>query len=260
MTRHVILVVEHDCALRADISRTLREENFFVVAVGDGGVALDIARDNPLSLIILDPIQLQPDGLAIYRLLRESPETAQTPLLMVITQDADIPYIEQTGLQANDYIKKPLLRQELCACVQTLLRTGRRTRKQRRPVRVAQRKATVIPEGEESAFLVGDLRIDLAHRQVTRGEQAIDLKTPLLFDLLVYLVRHHDIVLTRDRLLTHVWGYDALSVSTATHERTVNVHMHWLREILGDDPDAPQLIETVRGVGYRFKGESLHTC
>jgi two-component system alkaline phosphatase synthesis response regulator PhoP len=90
--------------------------------------------------------------------------------------------------------------------------------------------------------------VDVDRREVRRGEREIELPARL-FDLLVYMVRNKGLVLTRDRLLQHVWGYDY-----AGDTRTVDVHMRWLREKFEDDPANPMLILTVRGVGYRFKG------
>lgn len=97
-------------------------------------------------------------------------------------------------------------------------------------------------------LLAGDVRVDVDRREVWRGEREIDLPSRL-FDLLVYMMRNKGLVLTRDRLLQHVWGYDY-----AGETRTVDVHIRWLREKLEDDPANPALIRTVRGVGYRFKG------
>jgi DNA-binding response OmpR family regulator len=106
---------------------------------------------------------------------------------------------------------------------------------------------------EEERFLTAnDLCIDVMRRKVVRHGQPIEIGSPLLFDLLVYLVRHRGIVLTQNQLLTQVWRY-ADADATHTTTRTVSVHVHWLRELLEDTPDHTQLIETVRGVGYRFK-------
>ena len=101
-------------------------------------------------------------------------------------------------------------------------------------------------------LVVGDLRIDVAKRRVVRHGQRIEVGSALLFEPLVYLVRHRGMVLTREQLLTHVWGYTGTNVNDPIF-RTVYVHVHWLRELLEDDPERPQLIQTVRGVGYRFK-------
>jgi len=102
-----------------------------------------------------------------------------------------------------------------------------------------------------SQFLVSeDMRIDVAMRTITKGDQVVELGGTLLFDLLVYMVSHRGVVLTRERLLKHVWGYDNVSMSDTN---TVEYHMRQLRKKLEDDPNNPQLIQTVRGVGYRFK-------
>jgi DNA-binding response OmpR family regulator len=115
-------------------------------------------------------------------------------------------------------------------------------------MRVSRRWSKEVIDEREQVLVADDLRIDLARRKVMWHNQPIELTQVLLFDLLAYLVRHRGVVLTRDRLLQHVWGYE-YGVNT----RTVDVHVRWLRQILEDHPDFPQLIETVRGVGYRFK-------
>jgi DNA-binding response OmpR family regulator len=97
---------------------------------------------------------------------------------------------------------------------------------------------------------VADLYIDVEHSLVMRNSQPVSLRQPLLFDLLLYLVLHRGKVVTRDQLLKHVWGYEQEYES-----RTVDVHMRWLRKSLEEDPAHPQLIQTIRGVGYCFQAE-----
>lgn len=105
-----------------------------------------------------------------------------------------------------------------------------------------------VDQEVEQVLVVDDLCIDIPRRSVTRRNRPIDLGPMLLFDLLVHFVRNQGVVLTRDRLLMAVWSYNQ-----AIDSRTVDVHVRWLRQKLEDDPNHPQLIETVRGVGYRFK-------
>ncbi|MDQ6661973.1 MAG: response regulator transcription factor [Chloroflexota bacterium] len=242
--QHIILVVEENRPLRDAITYTLREEGHFVLALADGNLALDVARDNPLSLVIFDPAHLQPEGLDVCRAIRTSPKTDSVPILMVVAHESEIAQIvRQNELRVNDFILKPLHWEELRVCVRALLR-GNRPRSGK-----AIHQPKMETTSEEGQLLVADeLCIDVARRTVFLRDQLIELHQMRLFDLLVYLVRHRGIVLTRDQLLIDVWGYDH-GIDT----RTVDVHVRWLRQKLEDAPDHPQLIETVRGVGYRFK-------
>ena len=233
-----ILVVEDDAALRDTIAYNLRGEGYLVLTAADGVAGLEAARQNPVSLVLLDLMLPRLDGLDVCRQLRAKPETANTPILMLTARGEETDKVVGLELGADDYVTKPFSWKELRARVRALLRRG-----------VPVPASTAEPAPPESRVLTnGDLRIDVDRREVTRGERQIELPARL-FELLVYMVRNHGLVLTRDRLLQHVWGYDY-----AGDTRTVDVHVRWLREKLEDDPANPQLIQTVRGVGYRFKG------
>jgi len=248
----VVLVVEDDRVEREALSCKLRAEGYFVLAVADGAMALDISYDNPLSLIILDASCFPSSGLDICRQLRSHHETERVPILMIVTNKDEIPSLRREEVHIDDYLVKPFLWEELYACVKTLLRGGGRQRERPRPVRVLLRPSGEMSSEDGQDLVVGDLRIDVAKRRVVRHGQRIEVGSALLFELLVYLVRHRGMVLTREQLLTHVWGYTGTNVNDPIF-RTVYVHVHWLRELLEDDPERPQLIQTVRGVGYRFK-------
>jgi DNA-binding response OmpR family regulator len=247
----VILVVEEDRIGREELSYQLREEGYLVLAVADGMMALDITRTNPLSLIVLDAALLPVGGLDLCRKIRSYPEIARLPILLAVTDATEIPVLRRSGVPVNDYIVKPFLWEELHACVRTLLRYGKR-KEYHRAVKGSLKPIMEREREEEPLLTAEDLCIDVARHKVFRHGQPIEIRSALLFKLLVYMVRHRGIVFTQNQLLTHVWGYADAEVIDAT-TRTVSVHVHWLRELLGDTPDHPQLIETVRGVGYRFK-------
>ena len=237
--QRTILVVEDDAALRDTIAYNLRGEGYLVLTAADGVAGLDAARQNPVSLVLLDLMLPRLDGLEVCRQLRAKPETANTPILMLTARGEETDKVVGLELGADDYVTKPFSWKELRARVRALLRRGA----------PPAPPTTVGDTPSESRILAsGDLRIDVDRREVSRGDRQIELPARL-FDLLVYMVRNHGLVLTRDRLLQHVWGYDY-----AGDTRTVDVHVRWLREKLEDDPANPQLIQTVRGVGYRFKG------
>ncbi len=233
----VILVVEDDEALRETIVYNLRADGYETLAAADGVTALELARQRPVSLVLLDVMLPRLSGLDVCRQLRARPATADVPILMLTARAEESDIVVGLELGADDYVTKPFSWSETRARVRALLRRGRAT------------VGGESPQPEESEVLeAGDLRIDLARHEVTKRGQPIELPTRL-FELLAYLVRYKGTVLTRGRLLERVWGYDY-----AGDTRTVDVHVRWLREKLEDDPANPQLIQTVRGVGYRFKG------
>lgn len=239
MEQRPILVVEDDAALRETLAYNLSAEGYETLLAADGVVALELARRQPVALVILDVMLPRLDGLDVLRQLRARPETAGTPVLMLTARAEESDIVVGLELGADDYVTKPFSWNEVRARVRALLRRG------------AQRTNGDGAEGEppeNEPIIVGDLRIDEDRREVSKGDRVIQLPARL-FELLVYMARRRGVVLTRGRLLEHVWGYDY-----SGDTRTVDVHMRWLREKLEDDPSTPLLVQTVRGVGYRFKG------
>jgi two-component system alkaline phosphatase synthesis response regulator PhoP len=234
--QRTILVVEDDSTLRDTLAYNLRSEGYDVVTAEDGVAALDIARKQPLVLVLLDLMLPRLSGLDVCRQLRAQPETANIPIMMLTARGEETDKVVGLELGADDYVTKPFSWKEVHARVRALLRRGEHTQASAATAETAQ------------ALAAGDLRIDVGRREVLRGDREIELPARL-FDLLAYLVRNNGLVLTRDQLLQHVWGYEY-----AGDTRTVDVHMRWLREKIEDDPANPRLIQTVRGVGYRFKG------
>lgn len=248
--QRAILVIEDDRALREVIKYTLRGEGYFVICLADGLLAVEVAQDNPFSLILLDLMLQQPNGLDVYHQLRAHAKTKQIPILLIMPDEREITQKQKGELHADDYVSKPLDWGELCAHVRALLSSGklRQVKTLHRPLmKISGEEREVL----ESQFLVvEEIRIDVTRREITKGDRLVEVRSPLLFDLLVYMVRHRGVVLTRERLLQQVWGYDNVSSSDT---RTVDNHVRSLRKQLENDPDNPQLIQTVRGVGYRFK-------
>jgi two-component system alkaline phosphatase synthesis response regulator PhoP len=233
--QRTILVVEDDAPLRDTLAYNLRAEGYQVLTASDGVTALDIARQKPVSLVLLDLMLPRLDGLEVCRQLRSKPETADIAILMLTARVEETDLVVGLELGADDYVTKPYAWNELRARIRALLRRG------------AHKGAVDTADGVRQ-LAAGDLTVDLDRREVLRRGEEITLPARL-FDLLVYFMRNRGNVLTRDQLLEKVWGYDYEGDT-----RTIDVHIRWLRERIEDDPANPQLIQTVRGVGYRFKG------
>ncbi|HEV8191128.1 MAG TPA: response regulator transcription factor [Ktedonobacterales bacterium] len=241
ITPRTLLVVEDDAALRDTIAYNLRREGYHVVTAADGVAALQLALQQPPALVLLDLMLPRLDGLDVCRQLRAKPETAHVPILMLTARGAESDKVVGLELGADDYVTKPFSWNELRARVRALLRRGEQ------PMAVAAVAAAGVHD-QPHIMTAGELQLDEDRREVTKRGQLIALNARL-FDLLAYMVRNKGTVLTRDRILEHVWGYEYDG-----DNRTVDVYMRWLREKLEDDASNPQLILTVRGVGYRFKG------
>jgi len=241
MAERTLLVVEDDAALRDTMMYTLRREGYKVLVASDGVTALEVARQQPPALVILDLMLPRLDGLDVCRQLRGRPETARTPILMLTARGEESDVVVGLEMGADDYVTKPFSWNELRARIRALLRRGDQ------PFAGASDEAVTSQPGAHM-LAAGDIRIDEDRREVFKRDQPIELQARL-FDLLAYMVRNRGTVLTRDRLLQHVWGYEYDG-----DNRTVDVYVRWLREKLEDAPANPQLILTVRGVGYRFKG------
>jgi two-component system alkaline phosphatase synthesis response regulator PhoP len=237
--QRTILVVEDEAILRDTIVYNLRAEGYEVLTAGDGASALDTAQRSRLDLVLLDLMLPVMDGLEVCRQLRRRGETSSVPILMLTARAEETDKVVGLELGADDYVTKPFSWRELRARVRALLRRTE-PRSDGAPGASQQDEARVLQADE--------VRVDLDRREVTISERQVEMPARL-FDLLVYLLRHRGTVLTRDRLLEHVWGYDF-----AGDTRTVDVHIRWLREKIEADPANPALVQTVRGVGYRFKG------
>lgn len=220
-----LLVVEDDAALRETLTEQLRREGFEVLATGDGGEALELARAAAPDLIVLDVMLPTLDGLSVCRILRKE---SDVPILMLTARSGPVDRIIGLETGADDYVVKPFHTGELMARIRALLRRAR------------GRPATRLT--------AGDLTVDLLARKAYRGEQELRL-TMKEFDLLATLIQNRGRVLSRAFLLERVWG-----VERPVDTRTVDTHIRWLREKIEEDPAHPRRIVTVRGIGYRFEG------
>ncbi|KGP75647.1 XRE family transcriptional regulator [Desulfosporosinus sp. Tol-M] len=224
-----IMVVEDEEAIARLISYNLMKEGFEVLTSGDGLEALEKIRTEKPDLIILDIMLPGMDGYDICRLIRK--EDISVPVIMLSARNEELDKVLGLELGGDDYITKPFSPRELIARVRALLRRVQRVQE--------------TPDHE--IISMDRLVIDLSSHEVKVDEQVVQL-TPKEFELLEYLIRHKGRVVSRDLLLDQVWDYDF-----AGDTRIVDVHISRLREKIDPDPKNPY-IQTVRGVGYRFKG------
>lgn len=221
-----ILLVEDDATLRETLAYNLTEEGYNVLTAADGQTGLRLGRDEAPDLFILDVMLPELDGLSLCRILRRETEA---PIILLTARTGEMDKIIGLDSGADDYITKPFSLGELMARVRVALRRKSRA------------------EAQAKEIVAGDLVLDLVGRRVRKAGATIKLSHKE-FDLLAELLQNMGTVLSRDLLLTKVWGYDY-----AGGTRTVDVHVRWLREKIEDDPSNPRLIQTIRGVGYRFE-------
>jgi len=216
-----VLVVEDDEDIAQVLQRSLRMEGYEVRLAFDGEAGLSEAKDFLPDLVILDLGLPRLDGLEVARRLREGED--DVPILILTARDALESRVEGLDMGADDYLVKPFERQELLARLRALLR--------RRP-----------PRGM-APLRVGDLVLNPDTHEVRRGERAIDL-TQREFELLEYLMRNERLVISRQKLLDEVWGYDPFSITN-----TIEVFVSNLRRKL-EAGGEPRILHTVRGAGY----------
>jgi DNA-binding response OmpR family regulator len=216
-----VLVVEDDEEIAHVLQRSLRLEGYEVKLAGDGVQGLEEAHAFLPDLIVLDLGLPRLDGVDVAKRLREDGD--EVPILMLTARDALESRVEGLDVGADDYLVKPFERQELLARLRALLR--RRPPRGMAPLRVA------------------DLMLNPDTHEVSRGDRKIDL-TQREFELLEYLMRNERLVISRQKLLDEVWGYDPFSITN-----TIEVFVSNLRRKLEADGE-PRLLHTVRGAGY----------
>jgi len=223
-----ILLVEDEYALRMTLGDRLRKEGYLVDCAVDGEEGLDKATQLPFDLIILDIMLPRRDGLEVCSGIRRS--GVITPILMLTARGRTPDKVAGLKTGADDYVTKPFKMPELLARIEALLR--------RAPARVPATPAV---------YEFGRIRVDLRGTEVLRDGQGISLSARE-FQLLRFFLEHQQTTLSREDLLTRVWGYDA-----STFTRTVDVHVASLRQKLEDDSRQPRHFVTVQGLGYKFR-------
>jgi len=223
-----ILVIEDDPDIALSLRLKLeRDGGFTVETAGDGSAGMRSAIDRPPDLVLLDVNLPGMDGFEVCRNLRKNPATSATPVIMLTARIDESDRISGLDLGADDYITKPFSPKEALARIRAVLRRSERA------------------DAGPDALADGALRIDIGSRRAEVSGRDLAL-TRKEFDLLVELMRQQGRVLTRERLLETVWGYDFPGET-----RTVDVHVRRLRQKLG--PPVDERVETVVGVGYRYR-------
>jgi DNA-binding response OmpR family regulator len=226
--RPKILVVDDEPEAVELVEFNLKQGGFDVAVAADGAEALKKARGLMPSLIVLDLMLPEVDGLEVCKMLRRDSATSKVPIIMLTAKAAEIDRILGLELGADDYITKPFSPRELVLRVKRILQRGQ------------------APDQEQERLKFGDLVIDGPRHLVTWRGKKVDL-TATEFKLLMLLAQRRGRVQSRDQLLRDVWDYQS-----AIDTRTVDTHMRRLREKLGA---ASKYLDTVRGVGYRFVEE-----
>ena len=223
---HKVLVVDDEESILQLVTFNLDKAGFKTVAARDGEEALEVARRERPDLVILDIMMPKLDGLDVCRVVQRE---YGVPVLFLTARDEELDRVLGLEMGADDYVTKPFSPRELVARVKAILRRGERAGTRTR------------------AIARGELVVDLDRHEVLLGGRRVDL-TPKEYELLEYLASNAGRAVSRDQLLGRVWGDDFFGDT-----RIVDVHVSHLREKLADDPTRPRYIETVRGLGYRFR-------
>lgn len=219
-----ILIVDDEANIRSMIRKYAVYEGYAVEEAANGLEAVEKCRKNTYDLIIMDVMMPEMDGFSACRKIRSF---ARTPVLMLSARGEEYDRIHGFELGVDDYVVKPFSPRELMMRIGAILkRSG---------------------GGQESERVtIGEMTVDFTARRVTIGDEALSL-SPKEYELLFYMVRNRGIALTRERLISEVWGYDFYD-----DDRTLDTHIKLLRKSLGAYADR---ITTLRGVGYRFEKE-----
>lgn len=228
MSGSKVLIVEDDDTLRETLQYNLEKEGYTVLVAKDGGEALDQARAGRPDMMLLDLMLPVMSGLEVCRILRSE---MSLPVIMLTAKTEEIDRVVGLEMGADDYVTKPFSMRELQARIKAVLRRSREK-----------------PEGAGKPLQADRIRVDTESHTVYRDGKPVELN-PKEFELLVYLMTNRGQVMSREQILRRVWGYEYIG-----NDRTVDVHIRWLRQKLEDNTEEPQYLLTVRGYGYKFQG------
>ncbi|NLY74354.1 MAG: response regulator transcription factor [Firmicutes bacterium] len=227
-----IAIVEDEANIVELIKYNLDREGYRTISASNGRKGLELVRKELPDLVILDLMLPELDGLSVCKQLRSEPQTKSIPIIILTAKSEEADRVLGLEMGADDYVTKPFSPRELVARVRAVLR-----------------RSGSMEEEEQEIIENGVIRMDLRQHLVkVRGEE-VEL-TPKEFDFLKLLLLNPGRAFTREFLLEHLWGYEYFGDT-----RTVDVHVRRLRQKIEKDPATPEYLETVRGVGYRFRGE-----
>ncbi|MBC8029838.1 MAG: response regulator transcription factor [Pyrinomonadaceae bacterium] len=229
-----LLVVEDDENISSAISEYFSRAGYNVTTVQDGLMGVKAALEDPPDAVVLDLMLPKMDGLAVCREIRE--KVNYMPILMLTAKDDVVDRVLGLEMGADDYITKPFSLRELEARIKSVLRRSRTP-------------PNTDSGSDEAPVVRGRLRIDPARREVTIGERQVDL-TPKEFDLLRLFAANPGRVFPRKYLLEKIWDY-----SYEGYDRTIDSHINRLRAKIEENPENPQMVLTVWGIGYKFSDE-----
>ena len=230
MQSMTILVVDDEPPILESVAYNLIKEGYRVLTAADGERCLELARSEKPDLIILDVMLPSASGFDICRALRK---TTSVPIIMLTARAEETDRVVGLELGADDYLTKPFSMRELMARVKTVLR-----------------RSSSDESAVQKLVQVGPLSIDTTRHECKMRGNVLEL-SPKEFQLLLFLASNAGKVFTRHQILDRVWGTESF-----VEERTVDVHVRWLREKIEIDPSIPRLIRTIRGVGYGYRDDN----
>lgn len=233
-------MVDDESAIVTLLKYNLEQAGYQVDTAMDGKIAFEKGVTRKFDFILLDLMLPQMDGLEVTRRLRQ--EKVKTPIMILTAKGEEYDKVIGLELGADDYLTKPFSPREVLARIKAI---GRRTEESK----TDQRESKTL-DTENEQFKFDNVLVDLTNYVVEKNNKKIKL-TPKEFELLTYFIKRQHRVLSREKLLNGVWGYDYVGQT-----RMVDMHVSHLREKLEADPKRPKYIETVRGFGYRFEGEN----
>jgi two-component system, OmpR family, response regulator RegX3 len=230
-SRPRVLFVEDESSISDPFSKALAREGFEPVVARTAARALELAGEGDFAIVLLDLTLPDGDGRDVCRALRRQ---SSVPILMLTARGTEADRIVGLELGADDYVVKPFSGAEVIARIRAILR------------RSAAAAGPDDGEAPPEPVTIGELEVDVAARRVRLAGEELVLSRKE-FDLLAELVRHAGRVVTREQLMARVWDENWFGST-----KTLDVHVRWLRQKLGDDPAQPCYLHTVRGVGFRF--------